>query len=103
MNRMIFSTDMQVRSEIFISPTVTASEENWVFFSVPYESGWTATVNGSPAEIRKVNVGFMAVECPVGEQVEVRFDYETPGLRHGAYISAAALVLLLVYWLFANR
>lgn len=82
--------------------TVTASENNWVFFSVPYESGWTATVDGKPAEIRKVNVGFMAVECPAGKTVEVRFDYETPGLHYGAYISAAAFALLLLYWLFAT-
>lgn len=83
--------------------TVTADNTNWVFFSVPYEDGWSASVNGKPAEIREVNVGFMAVECPAGETVTVRFDYETPGLRYGAYISAAALVLLLLYWLFALR
>ncbi len=83
------------------SATVTASENNWVFFSVPYESGWTATVDGEPAEIYPVNVGFMAVACPAGKTVDVRFNYKTPGLRTGAMISAAAMVLLLVYWLFA--
>ncbi len=83
--------------------TVTADENNWVFFSVPYESGWRATVNGEAAEIKQVNVGFMAVACPAGETVEVRFDYETPGLRYGAYISGGALLLLLVYGLFALR
>ena len=82
--------------------TVTADKTNWVFFSVPYESGWSATVDGKPADIKVVNVGFMAVECPAGETVTVRFEYETPGLRTGAYISAAALFLLLIYWLFAG-
>ncbi len=81
--------------------TVTANEQNWVFFSVPYESGWSATVDGKPAEIHQVNIGFMAVECPAGKTVTVRFDYETPGLHYGAYVSAAALVLLIIYWLFA--
>ena len=80
---------------------VTSSQTNWVFFSVPYESGWSATVDGKPAEIRQVNVGFMAVECPAGKTVNVRFNDETPGLRYGAMISVVALVLLLVYWLFA--
>jgi hypothetical protein len=81
--------------------TITTDTTNWVFFSVPYESGWSATVNGKPVDIRKVNVGFMAVECPAGENVTVRFTYETPGLLYGAYISAGALILLLIYWLFA--
>ncbi len=83
--------------------TVTASEDNWVFFSVPYEDGWTATVDGQPADIHRVNVGFMAVACPAGQTVTVRFDYETPGLRTGAMISAAALLVLLLYWIAAAR
>ncbi len=80
---------------------LTTDTTNWVFFSVPYESGWSATVNGKPAEIHTVNIGFMAVECPADENITVRFTYETPGLRMGLYISAATLVLLLIYWLFA--
>lgn len=83
--------------------TVTANEDNWVFFSVPYENGWRATVDGKDAKIRKVNVGFMAVECPAGKPVTVRFDYETPGLMSGIYVSLGALVLLIVYWVFAFR
>ena len=79
--------------------TITAEKENWVFFSVPYESGWSAAVNGQPADIHTVNVGFMAVACPAGESVTIRFDYETPGLRYGICISAAGLVLLAVYLL----
>ena len=81
--------------------TVTAAEDNWVFFSVPYENGWSATVDGKAAAIKKVNVGFMAIKCPAGKTVEVRFDYETPGLKVGAYVSGGALLLLLVYWVFA--
>ena len=77
--------------------TITLPESNWVFFSVPYESGWSATVNGQPAEVRQVNVGFMAVACPAGESVTIRFDYETPGLRVGLCVCAVGLVLLAVY------
>ena len=43
------------------SATFTGDRERLVFFSVPYEGGWSATVNGEPAVIEKVNVGFMAV------------------------------------------
>ena len=41
---------------------ITRDKENLVFFSVPYDKGWSATVNGEPAEIEKVNAGFMAVK-----------------------------------------
>ncbi len=83
--------------------TIFSEKDNWVFFSVPYESGWSAAVNGQPADIHTVNVGFMAVACPAGESVTIRFNYETPGLRYGICISAAGLVLLAVYLLCVAR
>lgn len=78
---------------------ITTDQAQPVFFSVPYESGWTATVNGKPADILQVNVGFMAVECPAGTDVTIRFTYRTPGLKYGAFISIGALLLLVVYLL----
>lgn len=89
-----FETDRGGFSAVIDMPTT-----NLVFFSVPYEDGWTATVNGKPAEILRTNVGFMAVKCAAGEDVVIRFDYETPGLKMGAMISAAALLILAIYWL----
>lgn len=76
--------------------SVTRQKETLVFFSVPYEEGWTATVNGQPAEIEKVNVGFMAVKVGEGNSV-IRFDYMTPGLFTGVKITAVSAVILLVY------
>lgn len=69
-----------------------------IFFSVPYESGWTATVNGQPAAVEKVNYGFMAVSCEAGDN-EIRFSYETPGLRPGLTVSACGVGALLLYLL----
>lgn len=85
------------------SATISLPEDNLVFFSVPYEEGWSATVNGQPAEIRKVNVGFMAVACPAGEDAVIRFDYKTPGLRTGVYISLGGLLLLVIHLLRSLR
>ncbi len=69
-----------------------------VFFSVPYEKGWSAKVNGRDAEVERVNVGFMAVRCDAGENT-ITFTYETPGLRIGIIVmicGAAGLVLYLL-------
>ena len=63
---------------------------------MPYESGWTVAVNGEPAEVEKVNIGLMAVKAEAGEN-EIRFQYETPGLRIGLYAGAGALAVLIVY------
>lgn len=74
----------------------SAEKERLVFFSVPYESGWSATVNGQAVPVEKVSVGFMAVKVPAGES-DIRFEYRTPGLGEGFAMSGAALVLLVLY------
>ena len=76
--------------------TVSREKESLVFFSIPYDEGWSATVNGKPSKIEKVNVGFMAVPVEAGES-KIIFRYETPGLKTGLIISAAGLVLLAAY------
>lgn len=79
---------------------INLERENLVFFSIPYESGWTAYVNGERTEIEKVNIGFMAVLCPEGEN-EITFRYITPGLATGVKITILAAAVLLIYLLFA--
>ncbi len=70
-----------------------------VFFSIPYEDGWSATVNGLPVEIEKVNVGFMAVRVPAGKTSEIVFTYSTPGILLGAFLTGAGVILLTAYML----
>lgn len=76
--------------------TVKRTDKSLVFFSVPYDSGFTATVNGKAVEIEKVNKGFMAVAVDAGESV-VRFNYRNTGLYTGIYITLSAAVLFILY------
>ncbi len=76
--------------------TVERDKDSLVFFSVPYDKGWTATVNGKKAEIEKVNVGFMAVKVTQGLS-EIRFNYTTPGLANGLIITTLSSAILLIY------
>lgn len=76
--------------------TINLSRENLVFFTVPYDSGWSATVNGKPAKVEEVNLGFMAVLCPQGSS-SIHFTYKTPGLNTGILISSASFLLLAGY------
>ncbi len=69
-----------------------------VFFSVPYSSGWTATVNGEAVEVEKANVGFMAVLVPAGES-KIEFTYKTPYLGIGIRVSVGAAIVYALYLL----
>lgn len=80
------------------STTFTASDsDELVFFSIPYESGWSATVNGKSVDIEKVNIGFMAIRVPAGQTSNIRFDYKIPGASIGLIVSAVSVVLFVLY------
>ncbi len=86
------------RDNTGFSAEVRRDNDDLVFFSVPYDEGWTAYVNGEPAEIEKVNVGFMAVKVGKGTS-NIRFEYRTPGLANGLIITGGACAVLLLYML----
>lgn len=75
---------------------ITLNQSKLVFFSVPYDKGWTAYVNGKPADAENVSYGFMAVRADAGENT-IEFRYETPGLKTGCIISVTGLVCLGAY------
>ena len=77
---------------------IAPDRETYVFFSVPYESGWSAEIDGESAEIVTANVGFMAVRVGAGTH-HIRFRYRTPGLTAGVAICLTALALLAIYLL----
>ena len=94
-------TSFQYTNTGFVAEANSA-ESRLVFFSVPYEAGWSATVNGEPAPIERVNVGFMSVKIPAGEEVVIEFTYHTPGLLLGFGISLGSLALLVACLLYTS-
>ena len=94
-----FTTD----SRGFTAKT-TLKKDNLVFFSIPYDEGWSATVDGVAVPIEKVNVGFMAV--PVsgdGNEHTIRFTYDTPGLTVGCVTTFFGLLVAAALVLFVRR
>lgn len=82
--------------------TSSYDTDRFFVFSVPWESGWSATINGKPVEIEKVNGGVMGVLVPAGE-CEIVFDYFTPGLKSGALCTLGAAVLLIIYYIVLKK
>ncbi len=78
------------------SAVVTREQKSLVFFSVPYDEGWSATVNGKPVEIEKINVGFMAVPVDSGVS-QIRFEYQNTGLSLGFTVTLVAAIVFVIY------
>ncbi len=106
------------RDNMGFTATIDLPRENLVFFSVPWEEGWSVTVtqNGKvvkDAVLEKVSIGFMAVKCPAGEST-IRFDYMTPYLIKGkffgvesflfggVFVTSASIVVFVAYLLIAR-
>ena len=83
--------------------TCPKGQDRLVFFSVPYEKGWSATVNGEKVDIEKVDIGFMAVRVPGGETSDIKFTYSTPGLIEGIIITIAAVILYIAYMIVSGK
>ncbi len=81
----------------FTAEINNTGEDNLLFFSVPYEKGWSAYVNGKETEIEKANIGFMAVKVLGHTNNKIKFVYKTPGLSAGFGISVISLIIFIGY------
>lgn len=81
---------------------IALDKTQMVVFSVPYDAGFTAFVNGEETEVLKVDNGMMAVLCPEGENV-IRFEYRTPLLREGRMIALLAGAAFAAYLALVRR
>ena len=66
-----------------------------VWFSVPYDSGWKATIDGKNAEIIK-SAGMMAVKVPKGNH-KLIFKYCTPCFKIGMVLSIVSFIVFILY------
>ncbi|MBR3592888.1 MAG: YfhO family protein [Clostridia bacterium] len=83
------------------SARVTRDKKSLVFFSVPYDKGWTATVNGKAVNVEKVNAGFMAIAVDEGVSW-IRFDYQNPGLALGVSVTLGAAIIFIIYMIVSS-
>ena len=76
-----------------------------VVFSVPWSEGWSASIDGQPAELTRANSMFCGLAVPAGSHA-VRLYYTTPGFRAGAVCSVLGLAALggqWIFWLYRKR
>jgi hypothetical protein len=96
-------------SSTSLTGTVTAPVDGALFLSIPYDSGWTATVDGKPAKtfaVDKDDTGedgaMLAVELPAGEHT-VALGYRAPGQIIGLIISIVCAAMIATLWFIERR
>ncbi len=76
-------------------------KDTYVYFSVPYDSGWNATIDGDKTDII-VSGGMMIIKVPSGEH-EIVFSYYTPALRVGIIITMISIFIFAAYSLIRRK
>lgn len=83
-----------------IEGSIDMPDSRYLYISVPYSSGWSATLDGEPVEIKRMNIGFMGLDVPAGQH-EFKITYSTPYIMEGAVVSCVglmAIAVITVYW-----
>ncbi len=95
-NRRRESSSSFSRDNRTFTADIHCREETMAFFSVTYDEGWSATVNGEAVPIVKSS-GLMAVPVSGGDN-HIVFHYTPPGGTAGIVLTAVSVLGLGVYW-----
>ncbi len=75
---------------------ITLDKENLILFSIPYEEGFRAIVNGRNVEIEKVSNGFIGIKGEVGDN-EIELIYRPQGFYLGFALTVIAIIICLIF------
>lgn len=75
---------------------IQLQENGLVLLPVPYDEGFTATVNGEEVPVLKVSGGLMAVNAARGDNT-IRLEYHTKGLSASLALAGVSVVVWLGY------
>lgn len=85
-----------------VSGSISLDKGKWLFLSLPYDKGWNCKIDGIDTEILRANYSFMTVYIPDGVH-NVRFCYETPGLKVGLLLSIISLLIFIVLCIIGRK
>lgn len=75
-----------------VTGSVHAEADGYALFMIPYEKGWSLTIDGEKAELLRGDIGFFACEVPEGDHT-ILLTFEAPGLKAGTIGSVLFWIL----------
>ena len=76
--------------------TYEVKQDTSIFFTIPYDKGWSAYQDGKKLEIKQAQTGFMKVDVPEGKGT-ITLSFIPNGFVIGAACSLTALLLFWIY------
>ena len=82
-------------SENKIKGKINREREGILFFSIPFDEGWKAKVNGKSVPIERINYGFVGINITAGTN-EIELYYEQNYILTGFIITLSGCIIYLV-------
>lgn len=83
----------------YLTGTIHAETDGYALFAIPYEDGWSLTIDGERTELLRGDIGFLACRVPEGDHT-LTLTFHAPGLRAGIAGSVFFWLLYLAVLLF---
>jgi uncharacterized membrane protein YfhO len=80
-----------------ISGTIRTPRASLLLLAMPFDRGWSATIDGVPVDLFRADYGLTALLAPAGAHV-ISLRYEPPGRRAGIMLSLLSIAVLLILW-----
>ena len=85
-----------------ISGEIKLDAPRFLFFSIPFDKGWSLKVNGQTKNLVQANIGFSGIALGKGKH-EIELTYKTPNLLIGAAISIISILIFIICaWRFSS-
>ena len=87
--------------ETAIKGKIETSEDKMVYFSIPYDAGWSIKVDGKPTDKFVLSAGMTGVMVKKGAHT-LEMTYELRFFKKGVYLSVIGLLLFGGLWFFTR-
>lgn len=93
-------TPMEVTSysSTVVNATMDAAQSGTVVTTIPYDAGWTVTVDGQTVETEGFKDTFVSFSVPAGSHT-IRLEYTPDGFYLGLAATLISIILLVMIWL----
>lgn len=77
------------------------AKDQYIFLSIPYDTGWTLYIDDEKTELQRAFMGFMSFMLPAGSHtVELR--YTPPGFSLGMVLTLCGITLCVVFFVLSR-
>jgi uncharacterized membrane protein YfhO len=81
-------------SDNVIEGTTNFKQPKIAFFSIPFDEGWSAKLNGAEVKLYRVNCGFTGMIVPSGNN-KLELSFEPRLMKKGLYLSTVSFVIII--------